>query len=205
LTERSKLVCLRFILAAFSNSYLHLIGIPSAPSRASILRVLLSCTPNSLTDADLTTLASKTHGYVGADLAALVREAGTRAIKRVISSYTTHHLTGADDPISPITLDDLLASLPLVPPSALRSLTLPVPPTSWSSLGGSSIALIRRKLTECISWPLLHPGSFERLGVSPPRGVLMYGPPGCSKTMVGRALASEGGVNFLGVRGPEVL
>jgi AAA family ATPase len=103
-----------------------------------------------------------------------------------------------------LTYADLLSSLPQIPPSALRSLALPVLPTHWSTLGGRTIDHIRQKLTEAITWPLTHPDSFARFGVQPPRGVLLYGPPGCSKTMVGRALATESGVNFLAVRGPEV-
>jgi AAA family ATPase len=161
-----------------------------------------------LTKAQLEDIGSKTHGYVGADLAAVVREAGTRVIKRLMhqdsSSQTVPSQSNLFEGLGKITYEDILAVLPLIPPSALRSLTLPVQNTPWSSLGGKSVQVIRQKLTEAITWPLMHPEAFERFGVQAPRGVLLYGPPGCSKTMVGRALASESGVNFLAVRGPEV-
>jgi len=180
------------------------LGIPSASARTHILSVLLSKSPHTLTVAQLDNIGSKTHGYVGADLAAVVREAGTRVIKKLMHS-SRHSPSTHSENFEKITNEDVLAALPLIAPSALRSLTLPVQVTPWSSLGGNSVQIIRQKLTEAITWPLMHPEAFERFGVEAPRGVLMYGPPGCSKTMVGRALATESAVNFLAVRGPELL
>ncbi|KAG9036997.1 AAA+-type ATPase [Tulasnella sp. JGI-2019a] len=175
------------------------IGIPDASARLSILRVLLAKAPHTISDVDLESMANtSTHGYVGADLAAVVRQAGMTAIKRVllpISSLESH-------PIA-ITAPDLLAAITQHPPSALREYFIETPHVLWSDIGGMS--LIKRKLHEAVQWPLQHPESFKRLGVSAPRGVLLYGPPGCSKTMVAKALATESGVNFVAVKGAELI
>ena len=143
-------------------------------------------------------MAAKAHGYVGADLSAVVREAGTLAIKRWLASSSSQ----AADTSPQLTLADLLAALPTVRPSALRSLFLDTVPVHYSDIGGQAQTI--QKLRECVEWPLLHPEAFARLGVRAPRGVLLYGPPGCSKTLLVRACATESGVNFIAVKGPEV-
>ena len=143
-------------------------------------------------------MAAKVHGYVGADLSAVVREAGTLAIKRWLASSSSQ----AADTSPQLTLADLLAALPTVRPSALRSLFLDTVPVHYSDIGGQAQTI--QKLRECVEWPLLHPEAFARLGVRAPRGVLLYGPPGCSKTLLVRACATESGVNFIAVKGPEV-
>ncbi|KIM26415.1 hypothetical protein M408DRAFT_72773 [Serendipita vermifera MAFF 305830] len=173
------------------------IGIPDASARLEILNVMLRTTPHSLSSEELRTIASQTHGYVGADLAGLVREAGTLAIKRVISSDATPALPQL------LTYADFLQALPHTRPSALRSLILETPHVSWSDIGG--VSHVRERLREAIEWPLLHAETFSRLGVTPTKGVLLYGPPGCSKTLTAKALATESGINFLAVKGPELL
>ena len=97
---------------------------------------------------------------------------------------------------------DLEVALLSTRPSALRSVFLETPQVAWSDIGGQSV--VKQKLQEVIEWPLRHPETFKRLGVRPPRGILLYGPPGCSKTLIARALASGAGVNFIAVKGPEV-
>ncbi|KAF8916979.1 AAA family ATPase [Mucidula mucida] len=171
------------------------VGVPDIQGRLSILQVLLTKSPHSIPTEDLLALASRAHGYVGADLSAVVREAGTLAIKR-------HLLSPSSAPLE-ITLPDLLASLPTIRPSAMRSLFIEAPPVRYSDIGGQ--AEVIRKLRESVEWPLRHPEAFQRLGVKPPKGVLLYGPPGCSKTVLARACACESGVNFVAVKGPEVL
>jgi AAA family ATPase len=131
-----------------------------------------------------------------------VREAGTIAIKRWLSTPAAQA-----DPNQPpsqlmLTLPDLIASMPSVRPSAMRSLFIETPPVRYSDIGGQ--APVIQKLREAVEWPLLHPEAFQRLGVRPPKGVLLYGPPGCSKTILARACACESGVNFVAVKGPEV-
>ncbi|KAF8531969.1 AAA family ATPase [Gautieria morchelliformis] len=173
------------------------IGIPDATARRAILDVLLSRTPHSLTAAQLESLAARTHGYVGADLGAVVRDAGTLAIKRHLSSFPS------GDVQTVLTLSDILSALTSIRPSALREVFVETPQVLWSDIGGQ--ATVKQKLKECVEWPLLHPATFERLGVSPPKGVLLYGPPGCSKTLTAKALATESGINFIAIKGPELL
>ncbi|GJJ08821.1 hypothetical protein Clacol_003040 [Clathrus columnatus] len=174
------------------------IGIPDAHARLSILRILLSKTPHNLTEEQLNSLASRTHGYVGADLGAVVRDAATNAIKRCMSVSST-----IDGGAAILTHSDLEASLSHIRPSALREVFIETPQVRWSDIGGQ--AIIKQKLREVIEWPLLHPATFTRLGIVPPRGVLLYGPPGCSKTLMAKALATESGINFIAVKGPELL
>ncbi|KAI0727122.1 AAA family ATPase [Fomitopsis betulina] len=181
------------------------IGIPDAEARFHILTVLLSKAPHSISPDDLRSAAAKAHGYVGADLSAVVREAGTLAIKRWLASTTAGAPSTPQTPSnSPeLTLLDLLTALPTIRPSALRALLLDLTPVRYAAIGGQAHTI--QKLRECVEWPLLHPDAFARLGVLPPRGVLLYGPPGCSKTLLVRACATESGVNFLAVKGPELL
>lgn len=176
------------------------IGVPDAEARLSILRVLLAKTPHSISDLDLKMVSSRAHGYVGADLSAVVREAGTLAIKRAFAPNSSPNT--AEEPLH-LTSADLLAALPTIRPSAMRSLFLDSPPVKFSSIGGQHTVI--NKLREAVEWPLKHPDTFQRLGVRPPKGVLLYGPPGCSKTVLARACASESGVNFVAVKGPELL
>lgn len=143
------------------------------------------------------------HGYVGADISAVVREAGTLAIKRWISSGNVQASTNTIDPQSlRLKLEHLVEAMPSIRPSAMRSIFIETPPVRFSDIGGQ--ASVIQKLKETIEWPLLHPEAFKRLGVKPPKGILLYGPPGCSKTVLARACAFESGVNFVAVKGPEV-
>jgi len=167
----------------------------------SILRVILSKTPHSLSDDDLRTVAFTAHGYVGADLSAVVREAGTIAIKRWMTAQAADPVTSPGSKPE-LMAADLLSSLPSVRPSALRSVFLDSAPVRYSDVGGQHHAI--QKLEEAVEWPLKHPEAFARLGVRAPRGVLLYGPPGCSKTLLVRACATESAINFVAVKGPEV-
>ncbi|KAH8829393.1 AAA family ATPase [Flagelloscypha sp. PMI_526] len=176
------------------------IGIPDAEARFHILKVLLVDAAHSITDIQLQSFASTAHGYVGADLGAVVREAGTIAIKRFVQQNPSP--SNAAKGLT-ITLHDLLMSLPAVRPSAMRSLFVEAPTVRYTDIGGQSEVI--QKLREAVEWPLLHPEAFQRLGVKPPKGVLLYGPPGCSKTVLARACACESGVNFVAVKGPELL
>jgi AAA family ATPase len=201
-------VILELLWSSFKSRVTHtdslfLSGIPDAEARLAILNVLLSKTPNSISQDELRSIASRAHGYVGADLSAVVREAGTLAIKRWLGS---HPLSGTDDVPQPgelvLTASDLIASLPTVRASAMRSVFFESPPVRYSDIGGQDRVI--QKLREAVEWPLLHGDVFERLGVKPSKGVLLYGPPGCSKTILVRACACESGVNFIAVKGPEV-
>ncbi|KAJ8654321.1 hypothetical protein O0I10_010017 [Lichtheimia ornata] len=170
------------------------IGIPNSDARLSILTTLLKRIPNMLTQEDINTIASKAHGYVGADLAAVCREAGLFCIRRNAQSESKVDLK--------VTLQDMNDAMTGIRPSAMREIMLEVPKVYWADIGGQ--AYIKDRLKESIEWPLKHPEAFERMGIRPPKGILLYGPPGCSKTLMAKALATEAGSNFIAVKGPEL-
>ncbi|NXT17833.1 SPAT5 protein, partial [Syrrhaptes paradoxus] len=173
------------------------IGIPNAQDRLDILQKLLKKVPNSLTAAELVQLADSAHGYVGADLAALCKEAGLYALRRALGkrpNLLDNEVAGS----VMITFNDFLQGMNDVRPSAMREVAVDVPKVSWSDIGG--LEDVKLKLKQAVEWPLKHPDSFTRMGVQPPKGVLLYGPPGCSKTMIAKALAHESGLNFLAVK-----
>ncbi|KAJ2809691.1 AAA+-type ATPase [Coemansia furcata] len=185
------------------------VPIPSPSARLQILRKRLSTTPNSLTADQVDLVAAATHGFVGADLEALVRESAVIAIKRyskqggalndVLSSQTVASTDLADLRIEH---SDIQSALRLVRPSTMREVTLEIPDVKWSDIGGQHET--KQLLKESVEWPLKHPEAFQRMGIRPPKGVLLYGPPGCSKTLTAKALATEAGLNFIAVRGPEL-
>ncbi|GAA6058781.1 hypothetical protein JCM10212_001897 [Sporobolomyces blumeae] len=182
------------------------IGVPDVAARLSILRVLLRRTPHELSEATLQSIAARTHGFVGADLSSLVHTAGLTAIKRSYSllSSTATSATSTTSSLASMRLlaADLETALLSTRPSAMREVFLETPKVYFNDIGGQEH--VKAKLKESVEWPLLHPETFKRLGVAPPRGVLLYGPPGCSKTLIAKALATEGGLNFIAVKGPEV-
>nr|ACJ02102.1 SPATA5 [Salmo salar] len=102
-----------------------------------------------------------------------------------------------------VTLQDLQWAMSEVKPSAMREVAIDVPKVRWSDVGG--MEQVKLKLKQAVEWPLRHPEAFTRMGIQPPKGVLLYGPPGCSKTMIAKALANESGLNFLAIKGPELL
>jgi AAA family ATPase len=173
------------------------IGIPDVEARLDILKLQFSKMQHrhSLKDDDIFNIASRTHGYVGADLIALCRESVMKTIQR-----------GLKKAIKPAELkvetDDVEEALPEIRPSAMREIFLEMPKVYWSDIGGQED--LKQKLKEMIQLPLEAADAFRRLGVSAPKGVLLYGPPGCSKTLTAKALATESGVNFLAVKGPEI-
>lgn len=162
------------------------IPIPDRIRRREILYSQLKDLPNKVSNK-LDSIADLAHGYVAADLMNLCSQATMRCIKRS-SEYIEH--------------EDLMAALTVVRPSAMRELLIEVPNVRWSDIGGQSE--LKLKLRQAVEWPLKHADSFRRLGVKPPSGVLLYGPPGCSKTMIAKALATESGLNFLLIKGPEL-
>ncbi|KAJ1734050.1 AAA+-type ATPase [Coemansia biformis] len=168
------------------------IPIPTRQGRRSILAKKLAAMPNTLTDAQVDALAAVTHGFVGADLAALLRESAVAAIRR-------HDRAGA----LAVGYADAEAAMKVVRPSTMREVALEIPSVRWSDIGGQHAT--KQLLKESVEWPLQHPEAFQRMGIRPPKGVLLYGPPGCSKTLTAKALATEAGLNFIAVRGPELL
>ncbi|KAJ8976502.1 hypothetical protein NQ317_018446 [Molorchus minor] len=159
---------------------------PSPKSRKAILQKLLDGVTNNLNEHDLQEISMTTHGFVGADLVSLCSRASLNASKRDGN----------------ILLGDFKCALKKVRPSAMREVQIEMPNVKWSDIGGQeNLKLI---LKQAVEWPLKYADSFTRLGITPPKGVLMFGPPGCSKTMIAKALATESGLNFLSIKGPEL-
>jgi transitional endoplasmic reticulum ATPase len=166
--------------------------LPDADIRRQLLEVLLRAVPTR--DLDLTEIAGRTPGFVVADLAALVREAALRAAARA----------SADGAPPVLTQEDLAGALTVIRPLS-RSATEEVSVGSVTLADVGDMVATKQALTEAVLWPLQHPDTFTRLGVEPPRGVLLYGPPGCGKTFVVRALASTGRLSVHAVKGAELM
>jgi transitional endoplasmic reticulum ATPase len=166
--------------------------LPDSGTRKALLEALLKPVPTA--DLQLDEIASRTPGFVVADLAALVREAALRAASRA----------SADGQPPTLSQDDLVGALTVIRPlSRSASAELTVGNVTLDDVGDMADA--RQALTEAVLWPLRHPDTFARLGVDPPRGVLLYGPPGCGKTFVVRALASTGQLSVHAVKGSELM
>ncbi|KAM9357083.1 ATPase family gene 2 protein homolog A [Symphorus nematophorus] len=178
------------------------VGVPGAAERADILQKQLSFVPCSATTEEMTQLADAAHGYVGADLAAVCKEAGLHALRRALGSSNQPSDQQLKGTVT-VTLQDLQWAMTVVKPSAMREVAIDVPKVRWSDVGG--MEEVKLKLKQAVEWPLRHPEAFTRMGIQPPKGVLLYGPPGCSKTMIAKALANESGLNFLAIKGPELL
>lgn len=163
------------------------IPVPDRVRRKDILYSLLKNLPNRVSSQDIETISDLAHGYVAADLVNLCTQASMKCMKRLCDT---------------IEKEDLLAALTIVRPSAMRELLIEIPNVRWSDIGG--LDNLKLKLRQAVEWPLKHGESFRRLGIRPPGGVLLYGPPGCSKTMIAKALATESGLNFLSIKGPEL-
>jgi transitional endoplasmic reticulum ATPase len=168
------------------------LSLPDAPTRIALLQSLLHQVPAG--DLALSEIADRTPGFVVADLAALVREAALRAAARASSDGSPPKLTQ----------DDLLGALTVIRPLS-RSATMEVSAGSVTLDDVGDMIATKQALTEAVLWPLQHPDTFARLGVTPPRGVLLYGPPGCGKTFVVRALASTGRLSVHAVKGSELM
>lgn len=167
--------------------------IPSPDDRKLILFQVLKLVDSSSTleKAQIDELAELAHGFTGADLKHLCKMA------LLFESDQRGHM---DCP--QLTFSKLAAALRRIKPSIMREITLEKPNVHWSDIGG--MHSLRHILQETVVWPVKHPEAFIRLGIEPPRGILMYGPPGCCKTMIGKALASESGLNFFSIKGPEL-
>lgn len=157
---------------------------------------------------DMSWLARNTPGYVGADLKALCQEAASSAIKRVFSSVLGDQLSDkplTDEQLASIAIGkaDFEAALTKVQPSAKREGFAVVPNTSWEDIG--ALSYIRDELRMAVVEPIRHPGKFAAVGISAPAGVLLWGPPGCGKTLLAKAVANESHSNFISVKGPELL
>ncbi|MFW6450592.1 MAG: CDC48 family AAA ATPase [Nanoarchaeota archaeon] len=161
---------------------------------------------NNIDVVNLAQLVEKTHGFVGADLASLTREAAMEVLRRLIPDIDLSEDKELPQSVLEklrIKMRDFGEALKSVRPSAMREVYVDTPNVSWNDVGG--LQEVKQELKEAIEWPLKNPMSFRRLGVKPPKGVLLYGPPGSGKTLIAKAVAKEGGVNFISVKGSELL
>jgi len=179
------------------------IGVPDKQGRLEILQIHTRNMPLAK-DVDLNRLAEITHGFVGADLAALCREAAMKALRRYLPKID---LSQERIPLEVLeqleaTMQDFLEAYREITPSALREVYVEIPNVKWSDIGG--LEQVKQELREAVEWPIKHPEAFKRMGIKPPRGILLYGPPGCGKTLLAKAVATESEANFITIKGPEI-
>nr|WP_062087686.1 CDC48 family AAA ATPase [Sulfolobus acidocaldarius] len=180
------------------------IPLPDKQGRLEILQIHTRNMPLSK-DVDLHKLAEMTHGYTGADLSALVREAAMNALRRYIQMIDL-----SQDKIPPeilekmeVRMDDFLKAFKDIVPSGLREIYIEVPEVHWFDIGG--LEEVKEELREVVEYPLKYREVYENMSIEPPKGILLFGPPGTGKTMLAKAVATESGANFIAVRGPEIL
>ncbi len=179
------------------------IGVPDKAGRNEVLQIHTRNMPLN-EDMDLKRLSDVTHGYTGADIASLCREAAMKALRRYIPEINLE-----EERIPPETLekmvvkmDDFMSAYREITPTAMREVYVEVPQVHWSEVGG--LKRVKQELMESVEWPLKKPEVFQRMGIKPPRGILLYGPPGCGKTLLARAVATESEANFISIKGPEI-
>ena len=181
------------------------IGVPSRQGRLDILKIHTRNMPMDK-DVKLKELADITHGFVGADLSSLAKEAAMVVLRRVLPDLKLDE----ENPIPKEVLDklrvthnDFKEALKVVRPSAMREVLVEIPNVTWDDIGG--LDDVKKELSEAIDWPLKNPKAFERLGIRPPKGVLLYGAPGTGKTLIAKAAAKQAESNFILVNGPSLL
>ncbi len=184
------------------------IGIPDKQGRLEILQIHTRLMPMDMNDEEkmkfLEELANMTHGFVGADLAALAREAAMHALRRYLPQIDL------DKPIPVemlekmyVTRDDFKEALKDIEPSILRGVLIEVPNVRWEDIGG--LDDVKQELREAVELPIKNPDKFKKMGIRPPKGILLYGAPGTGKTLLAKAIATESEMNFISIKGPEVL
>ncbi len=180
------------------------INIPNRDGRLEILQIHSRGMPLAK-DVDLEKLADLTHGYAGADLSALCKEAAMHSLRRVLPEIDLEAEQIPMDVLNKInvTREDFFAALREMQPSTLREVLIERPNLHYEDIGGLEEA--KRELREAVEWPIKYGQVFEYMNAAPPKGVLLYGPPGTGKTMLAKAVATESEANFINVKGPEFL
>ncbi|MDM7939896.1 MAG: CDC48 family AAA ATPase [Methanothrix sp.] len=179
------------------------IGVPDRAGRVEILQIHTRNMPIA-EDVNLESMADRMHGFVGADISALCKEAAMRALRRYLPDMAS------EDEIPKEIIEKMMVvgsdfedALKEIEPSSMREVLVEVPHVTWNDLGG--LGALKQELIEAIEWPLMRPEKFRQMGIRPPRGILLYGPPGTGKTMIAQAVANETNANFISVRGPQML
>ena len=180
------------------------IGVPDRDGRLEVLEIHTRGMPLA-EDVDLKKLADVTHGFVGADLESLAKEAAIRALRRILPEINLEAQSIPGDILNKIIVKmaDFQDALKEIEPSAMREVLVEIPDVSWDQVGG--LQDVKEELREAVEWPLKYPDLFAQLNATPPKGLLLYGPPGTGKTLLAKAVAHESESNFISVKGPELL
>ncbi len=180
------------------------ISIPDKNGRKTILEIHTRGMPLT-SDVSLQRLAEITHGFVGADMEALAREAAMAAVKKLMPEieFEKDYIPSETLLKLEVTMDDFYEALKVVEPSALREVFTEIPNVKWEDVGG--LTKVKQVLQQTIEWPLQHADLFKKANLTPSKGILLYGSPGCGKTLIAKAAASSCGVNFISVKGPALL
>ena len=180
------------------------IPIPDQHGREEILEIHSRGMPLA-DDVQVARLAAITHGFVGADLEALCREAGMNALRRLLPQvdFSQRHIPYELLAQLEVNMENFQEALREVEPSAIREVFVEVPDVGWDDVGG--LEDVKQRLREAVEWPMKYADLFRSFHLSPPKGLLLSGPPGCGKTLIAKALAAETEVNFIAVKGPELM
>ncbi|MBU2053245.1 MAG: CDC48 family AAA ATPase [Nanoarchaeota archaeon] len=179
------------------------INVPDKEGRLSILKIHTRGMP--LKKVDLNKIASVTHGFVGADLESLSKEAAMNVLRKHLHKIKLDEEEIPKEVLEKLIVrqEDFIDSLKIVRPSAMREVLVETPNVEWGMVGG--LGKVKEELKEAVEWPMKYPESFERMGIRPARGILLYGPPGTGKTLLAKAVAKESEANFIQVKGPSLL
>ncbi len=179
------------------------IGVPDKEARHEILQIHTRGMPLS-EEVGLKKLSEMTHGYTGADLEALGKETAMKALRRYLPEINLEeeHIPPAVLEKMDVRMEDFLNAYREITPTAMREVYIETPTIHWTDIGG--LEDVKQELIEAVEWPIKSPEVFTRLGVEAPKGILLFGPPGCGKTMLARAVATESEANFITIKGPEV-
>jgi transitional endoplasmic reticulum ATPase len=179
------------------------IGVPDKIGRYEILQIHTRTMPLT-SDVDLNRLSDICHGYTGADISALCREAAMKSLRRYLPQINLEdeRIPTAMLEKMEVNLEDFMNAYREITPTAMREVYIEVPSVQWADVGG--LTDVKQELQEAVEWPLKKPAAFTRVGIRPPKGILLFGPPGCGKTMLARAAATESEANFISIKGPEI-
>jgi transitional endoplasmic reticulum ATPase len=179
------------------------ISVPDKQGRHEVLQIHTRGMPLA-EDVDLKKLSDMTHGYTGADLSSLGRETAMKALRRYLPQINLEEERIPPEVLEKmeVKMDDFMSAYKEVTPTAMREVYIEVSTVHWEDAGG--LDDVKQHLIEAVEWPLKNPEMFTRLGIRAPKGILMYGPPGCGKTLLARAVATESEANFISIKGPEV-